>query len=79
MDEEWARHEENLMEIIPGIIKKKKSKKITMEEISAAYQNVAPAVIFVAMDHLKDDGKIKWKWMSQPKGYIIKNIKKSRI
>ena len=79
MDEEWGRHEENLMEIIPEIIKKKKSKKITMEEISAAYQNVSLAVIYVAMDHLKDEGRIKWKWMPQPKGYIIKSVKKKRI
>ena len=79
MDEEWGRHEENLMEIIPEIIKKKRSKKISMEDISAAYQNVSPAVIFVAMDHLKDEGKINWKWMSHPKGYIIKNVKKKRI
>ena len=63
MDDEWAKHEENLMEIIPELIKKKRSKEITMDEISDAYGDVAPAVIFVAMDHLKDEGKIKWNWM----------------
>jgi len=79
MDEEWGLHEENLMKILPEIVKSKRSKKITMEDITDAYQNVSPAVIFVAMDHLKDEGKIKWKWMSHPKGYIIKSIKKKRF
>ena len=79
MDEEWGMHEENLMEILPEIIKRKRSKRITMEDITDAYRNIAPAVIFVAMDHLKDEGKIKWKWMSHPKGYLIKSIKKKGI
>ena len=78
MEEEWGMHEEHLMEIIPEIIKRKKSKSITMDEIADAYPNVAPAVIFVAMDHLKDEGKIKWEWRSHPRGYKIRSIKKKR-